>query len=145
MTNQELLSAEKNQSEKVINLHVSPQTPRQHFALRMSATSSAKIDSTNTSVEELTGENIKNNKEEEAIYSLNQENKSPRISEPVSSKDVSSKQDSLDSSQKPALFALATKWDNNDSDLSSFIMLRSKRTLTQRKEKSYVDRPEKGM
>lgn len=145
MTNQELLSAEKNQSEKVINLHMSPQMQRQHFALPMSAASSAKIDSTNTFVEELTGESIKKNKVEEAIYSLHQEKKNARISESVSSKDVSSKQDSPDCSQKSVSFALATKQDNDYSDLSSFIMLRSKHTLTPKEEKGYVDRPEKGM
>ncbi|NWR66825.1 SHOC1 protein, partial [Bucorvus abyssinicus] len=133
----------KNQSEKVINLHMSPQTQRHHFALPMSATSSTKSDSTNTSVEELTEESIKKNKVEEAICFLNQEKKNPELSESVRSQDVSSKRDSPDSSQKPASFALATKWDSDDSDLSNFIMLRSKHTLTQREEENYVDSPEK--
>ncbi|KAM6187508.1 protein shortage in chiasmata 1 ortholog [Sarcoramphus papa] len=143
VTNQELLSAERHQSDTVINLSMSPQTQRQYFALHMSAASSAKIHSTNTSAEELTGGSIKKNKVEEAIYFLNQEKKPPKLSECVSCKDVSSKQDNSSSNQKPASFALATKWDNDDSDLSNFIMLRSKHTVTQREEKNDVDSPEK--
>ncbi|NXV94140.1 SHOC1 protein, partial [Calonectris borealis] len=138
----ELLSAERHQSDKVINLYTSPQTQRQYFALHMSAASSAKIHSINTS-EGLTGGSIKKNKVEEAIYFLNQEKKTPKSSESVNCKDVSSKQDNSSSSQKPESFALATKCDNDDSDLSNFIMLRSKHTLTQREEKNYVDSPEK--
>ncbi|XP_064294842.1 protein shortage in chiasmata 1 ortholog [Phalacrocorax carbo] len=143
LTNQELPSAERHQTDKVINLYTSPQTQRQYSALHMSAASSAKIHSTNTSVEDLTGGTIKKNKVEEEIYCLNQEEKTPKSSESVSCKDVSSKQDNSSSSQKPASFTLATKWDNDDSDLSNFIMLRSKHTLTQREEKNYVDSPEK--
>ncbi|KAM9262915.1 protein shortage in chiasmata 1 ortholog [Morus bassanus] len=143
MTNQELLSAERHQSDKVINLYMSPQTQRQYCALHMSAAPSAKIHSTNTSVEELTGGSIKKNKVEEEIYCLNQEKKTTKSSESVSYKDVSSKQNNSSSSQKSASFTRATKWDNDDSDLSNFIMLRSKHTLTQREEKNYVDSPEK--
>ncbi|XP_054665903.1 protein shortage in chiasmata 1 ortholog [Grus americana] len=143
MTNQELLSAERHQPDKVINLYMSPQTQRQHFALHMSAASSDKINSSDTSVEELTGGSIKKNKVEEAIYFLNQENKTFKSSESVSCKDVSCKQDNSSNSQKPASFALATKWDNDDSDLNNFIMLRSKHTLTHREEKKCVDSPEK--
>lgn len=144
MTNQELLSAERHQSDKIINLYMSPQTQRPYFALHMSAASSAKIHSTNTCVEELSGGSTKKNKVEEAMYFLNQEKKTPKSSESVSCKGVSSKQDNSSNSQKPASSALATKWDD-DSDLSNFIMLRSKHTLTQREEKNYVDSPEKGM
>ncbi|NXF45397.1 SHOC1 protein, partial [Oceanites oceanicus] len=133
----------KHQSDKVINLYMSPQTHMQGKVLPLSAASSAKIHSTNTSVEELTGGSIKKNKVEEAICFLNQEKKTPKSSESVSCKDVSFEQDNSSSSQKPASVALATKWDNDDSDLSNFIMLRSKHTLTQREEKKYVDSPEK--
>ncbi|KAM6227869.1 protein shortage in chiasmata 1 ortholog [Spheniscus humboldti] len=142
MTNQELLSAERHQSDKIINLYMSPQTQRPYFALHVSAASSAKIHSTNTCVEELSGGSTKKNKVEEAMYFLNQEKKTPKSSESVSCKGVSSKQDNSSNSQKPASSALATKWDD-DSDLSNFIMLRSKHTLTQREEKNYVDSPEK--
>ncbi|XP_032775584.1 protein shortage in chiasmata 1 ortholog isoform X2 [Strigops habroptila] len=142
MTNQELLSAEKHQSDKVINLCMSLQTQRQHFAMHMGAASPTKIPITNTSVEELTGGSIKKNKVEEEIYFLNQEKKTPKLSESVTSKDMSSEEDNLPSSEKPASFALVTKWDN-DSDLSNFIMLRSKCALTQREEKNYVNSPEK--
>lgn len=145
MTNQELLSAERHQSDKPINLHMSPRNQRQYFAMHMNAASSAKIHSTNTPVEELTRGSIKQNKVEEAICFLNQEKKSPKSSESVSCKDLSSRQDNLSSSQKPASSSLATKWDNDDSDLSNFIMLRSKHTLTQREENNDVDSPEKGM
>ncbi|NWW86472.1 SHOC1 protein, partial [Rhynochetos jubatus] len=134
------LESKRHQSDKVINLCVSPQTQRQYFALHMRAASSDKIHSTNTSVTELTGGSIKKNNVEEAIYFLNQEKKTPKSSESVSCKDVSSKQDNSSRSQKPASFA--TKWDD-DSDLSNFIMLRSKHTLTQRGEKNDVDSPEK--
>ncbi|KAM6036232.1 LOW QUALITY PROTEIN: protein shortage in chiasmata 1 ortholog [Theristicus caerulescens] len=143
MTNQELLSAERHQSDKAIHLYMSPQTQRQFFAVHMSAASSAKIHSTATSVEELTAGSIKKNKVEEAIYFLNQENKNSKSSESFSCKDVSSKQDNSSSSQNAASFALATKRDDDDSDLSNFITLRSKHTLTQREEKNYVDSPEK--
>ncbi|NWU70391.1 SHOC1 protein, partial [Pterocles burchelli] len=135
----------KCQSDKVINLYMSQQTQTQSFAKHMSAASSAKIQGTSTSVEELTGGNIKKNKLEEAIYFLKQEKKTSKSSESFSCKDVSSNQDNLSSSQKPASFALNTKWDNDDSDLSNFIMLRSKHMLTQEVEKKYVDSPEKGM
>ncbi|XP_074876937.1 protein shortage in chiasmata 1 ortholog [Buteo buteo] len=143
LTNQDLLSAEKHQSDKVINLYMSPQTQSQYSALHMSPASSAKIHNKNTSVEELTGGSIKKNKVEEAIYFLNQEEKTPKSSESISCKDVSSKQDNSSSGQKSASFALATKWYNDDSDLSNFIMLRSKCTLIQREEKNYVGSPEK--
>ncbi|XP_028942419.1 LOW QUALITY PROTEIN: protein shortage in chiasmata 1 ortholog, partial [Antrostomus carolinensis] len=143
LTNQELLSAERHQSEKVINLYASPQTQRQDFTPHMSAASSAKIHITNTSVEELTGRSIKKNKMEEAIYFLNQEKKTSKSSESFSCKDASFNQDNSSSNQEPASFALATKWDNDDSDLSNFIMLRSKHTLTPKEEKNYVDSPEK--
>ncbi|NXN74817.1 SHOC1 protein, partial [Himantopus himantopus] len=133
----------KHESDKVINLHTSPETQRQYLAMHMSAASSTKIHSTNTSVEVLTGESIKKNNKEEAIYFLNQEKKPPKSSESVSCKDVSSKKDNTSSGEKPASFALATKWDNDDSDLSNFIMLRSKHTLTQREEKNDVDSPGK--
>ncbi|CAN0308015.1 unnamed protein product, partial [Bubo scandiacus] len=143
MTNQELLAAEKHQSNKVINLYMSPQIQKQYFALHVSAASSAKIHSTNTPVEELTEGSIKKNKVEEAISFLNQGKKPPQSSESVSCKDVSSKEDDSSNSQKPASSALATNWDNDDSDLSNFIMLRSKYTLTKREENSDVDSPEK--
>lgn len=124
---------------------MSPQTQSQYFALHTSPASSAKIHNKNTSVEELTGGSIKKNKVEEAIYFLNQEEKTPKSSESISCKDVSSKQDNSSSGQKSASFALDTKWYNDDSDLSNFIMLRSKCTLIQREEKNYVGSPEKGM
>ncbi|KAM6104704.1 protein shortage in chiasmata 1 ortholog [Pterocles gutturalis] len=143
VTNHKLLSAERRQSDQVINLYMSQQTQTQSFAKHMSAASSAKIQGTSTSVEELTGGNIKKNKVEEAIYFLKQEKKTPKSSESFSCRDVSSKQDNSSSSQKPTSFALNTKWDNDDSDLSNFIMLRSKHMLTQEEEKKYVDSPEK--
>ncbi|NXI92644.1 SHOC1 protein, partial [Psophia crepitans] len=142
MTNQELLAAERHQLDKVINIYMSPQTQRQYFGLHMSVASADKSNSSDTSVEELAGGSIKKNKLEEAIHFLNQEKKTLKSSESVSCKDVSCKQDNSPSSQKPASFALATKWDN-DSDLNNFIMLRSKHTLTQKEEKSDAYSPEK--
>lgn len=144
MTNQELLSAEKYQSDKAINPCMSTQTQRQHFAVHMRAASPTKIPSMNTSVEELTGRSIKKDKVEEEIYFVNQGKKTPKSSESVSSKDVSSEEDNSSSSEKPVSFALVPKWDN-DSDLSNFIMLRSKHMLTQRDEKNDTGSPEKGM
>ncbi|NXY45451.1 SHOC1 protein, partial [Ceuthmochares aereus] len=134
----------KHQSEKAINLCTSLQTRRQCFAPDMSAAPSAKIHSTNTSVEELSGGNIKKNKMEEAIYFLSQEKKNLKSSESVSYKDVCLKQDNSSSNQKPASSALATKWDDV-SDLSNFIMLRSKYTLIQREEKDDAHSSGKGM
>nr|XP_030113537.1 protein shortage in chiasmata 1 ortholog [Taeniopygia guttata] len=138
VTNQELLSAEKHQSEKV---DLSLQIQRQNFA--MSALPSAKIHSTNTSVEELTGGSISKIKTEEAICFLNQEKKTPKLSESDSCTVVSFKLDNSSCSGKPASLVLASKWANDDSDLNNFIMMRSKYTVTQREEKYYVDRPEK--
>lgn len=140
VTNQDLLSAERHQSEKV---DLSLQIQRQNFA--MSALPSAKIQSTNTSVEELTGGSISKIKTEEAICFLNQEKKTPKLSESDSCTVVSSKLDNSSCSGKPASLVLASKWANDDSDLNNFIMMRSKYTVTQREEKYYVDRPEKGM
>ncbi|XP_032532185.1 protein shortage in chiasmata 1 ortholog isoform X9 [Chiroxiphia lanceolata] len=141
---QELLSAERHQMDKVVNPDLSLQTQRQYFALPMSAVSSAEVHSTNTSGGELTGGNNRKIKVEEEICFLNQEKKTPKPSESVSCKGVSSKVHSSSCSEKPASFALATKWDNDDSDLNNFIMMRSKHTLRQREEKNYVDRLEKG-
>nr|XP_031363330.1 protein shortage in chiasmata 1 ortholog [Lonchura striata domestica] len=138
VTNQELLSAERHQSEKV---DLSLQIQRQNFA--MSAPPSAKIHSTNTSVEELTGGSISKIKTEEAICFLNQEKKTLKLSESDSCTVVSSKLDNSSCSGKPASLVLASKWANDDSDLNNFIMMRSKYTVTQREEKYYVDRPEK--
>ncbi|XP_015508115.1 protein shortage in chiasmata 1 ortholog isoform X10 [Parus major] len=140
VTNQELLSAERHQSEKVVNPDLSLQIQRQYFAT--SAASSANIHSTNTSVEELTGGSIRKIKTEEAICFLNQEKKIPKPSESESCKDVSSKLDKSSCSGKPASLALASKWADDDSDLNNFIMMRSKHIVTQREEKHYVDRPE---
>ncbi|XP_056369999.1 protein shortage in chiasmata 1 ortholog [Oenanthe melanoleuca] len=140
VTNQELLSAERHQSEKVVNPNLSLQIQRQYFD--MSAVSSAKTHSTNTSVEEPTGGSIRKVKTEEAIHFLNQEKKTPKPSVSDSCKGVSSKLDNSSYSGKPA--SLASKWANDDSDLNNFIMMRSRHTkVTQREEKCYVDRPEK--
>ncbi|KAM6991145.1 protein shortage in chiasmata 1 ortholog [Passerculus sandwichensis] len=141
VTNQELLSAERHSSEKVVNPDLSLQIQRQNFAV--SVPSPAKIHSTNTSVAELTGGSISKIKTEEAICFLNQEKKTPKPSESDSCKDVSSKLDKSSCSGKPASLALASKWANDDSDLNNFIMMRSKYTVTQREDKYYVDRPEK--
>lgn len=143
VTNQELLSAERHQSEKVVNPDLSRQIQRQYFG--MSTAPSAKIHSTNTSVEELSGGSIRKIKMKEAICFLNQEKKTPKPPESDSSKDVSSKLDNSSCSGKPASLALASKWGSDDSDLNNFIMMRSKHTVTQGEEKNYVDRPEKGM
>ncbi|NXN16059.1 SHOC1 protein, partial [Indicator maculatus] len=149
--NQELLSDERHQSDKVIDPCTSQQTQWQHFALNMSAVPSAKMHSADASVEELTGGSIKNNEVEEGIYFLNQENKPPKSSESVICKDMSSKEDSCkvtsskedsSTSQKPASFELATKWNKDDSDLNNFIMLRSTHKLIPREEKNNVDLPE---
>ncbi|XP_027765518.1 protein shortage in chiasmata 1 ortholog isoform X7 [Empidonax traillii] len=144
VTNQELLPAERHQVDKVVNPDLSLQTQRQYFGLPMSAASSPKIHSTNTSGGELTGGINRKIKAEEAICFLNQEKKTPKSSESVSCKGVSSNVDSSCCSEKPGSLALATKWDNDDSDLNNFIMMRSKHTLRQREEKNYVDRPGKG-
>ncbi|NXM85128.1 SHOC1 protein, partial [Oenanthe oenanthe] len=139
---EKLLSAERHQSEKVVNPNLSLQIQRQYFD--MSAVSSAKTHSTNTSVEEPTGGSIRKIKTEEAIHFLNQEKKTPKPSVSDSCKGVSSKLDNSSYSGKPA--SLASKWANDDSDLNNFIMMRSRHTkVTQREEKCYVDRPEKGM
>ncbi|NWU33077.1 SHOC1 protein, partial [Hylia prasina] len=137
---EKLLSAERRQSEKVVNPDLSMQIQRQYFA--MSTVSSAKIHSTNTSVEDLSRGSIRTIKTEEAICFLNQEKKAPKPSESDNCKDLSSKLDNSSCSGKPVSLAVASKWANDDSDLNNFIMMRSKRTVTQREEK-YVDRPEK--
>ncbi|NXM03343.1 SHOC1 protein, partial [Tyrannus savana] len=139
---EKLLSAERHQLDKVVNPDLSLQSQRQYFGLPMSAASSPKIHSTNTSRGELTGGINRKIKAEEAICFSNQEKKTPKPSESVSCKAVSSKVDSSCCSEKPGSLALATKWDD-DSDLNNFIMMRSKHTLRQREEKNYVDRPEK--
>ncbi|XP_064260030.1 protein shortage in chiasmata 1 ortholog isoform X7 [Passer domesticus] len=141
VANQELFSAGRHQSEKVVNPDLSLQIQRQNFAV--SALTPAKIHSTSTSVAELTGGSISKIKTEEAIFFLNQEKKTLKPSESDSCKDVSSKLDKSSCSGKPASIALASKWVNDDSDLNNFIMMRSKYTVTQREEKHYVDRPEK--
>ncbi|NXF06666.1 SHOC1 protein, partial [Smithornis capensis] len=140
---EKLLSAEKYQSDKVVNPDLSLQTQRQYLAVHMNAVSSAKNYSTNTSVEELTGGSIRKVKVEEGICFLNQEKKTPKLSESDSCKGVSSKVDNASSSKKPASLVLATKGDNDDSDLNNFIMMRSKHALSQREEKNCVDRSEK--
>ncbi|NWV61050.1 SHOC1 protein, partial [Malurus elegans] len=138
---EKLLSAERYQSEKVINPDLSLQTQQQCSSL--STVSSVKIHSTNTSVKELTGGNIHKIKTEEVICFLKQEKKPPRPSESDSCKDVSSKLDKSSCSEKPASLALASKWASDDSDLNNFIMMRSKHTVTQREEKYFIDGPEK--
>ncbi|NXB12937.1 SHOC1 protein, partial [Cnemophilus loriae] len=137
---EKLLSAERHQLEKVVNPDLSLQTQRQYFAVN--AASSARIHSTDTSVEDLTGGSIREVKTEEAICFLNREKKTPKPSESDSCKDVSSKLDGSSCSGKPPSLALASKWAHDDSDLNNFIMMRSKHTVTQREEKYYVDRPE---
>ncbi|NXU91258.1 SHOC1 protein, partial [Xiphorhynchus elegans] len=133
----------KNQSAKVVNPDLSVQTQRHYFALPMSAVSSAEIHSTKTSGEELAGGSIRKIKVEEATFFLNQEKKTPKPSESGSFKDVSSKVENSSCSGKPASLALATKWDKDDSDLNSFIMMRSRHTLNQKEEKNYPDKTEK--
>ncbi|NWW50658.1 SHOC1 protein, partial [Pedionomus torquatus] len=133
----------KHQLDKVTNPSMSSQTKKQCSALHMSAAPSAKIHSTNISVEELNGGSIKKSKVEEAIYFLNEENNTPKSSESVSCNDTSSKQNNSSNSQCTASPALATKWNNDDSDLNNFIMLRSTQMLTQREEENCVDSPGK--
>lgn len=148
MKNQEVLSAETHQSDKVTDPCTSQPAQWQHFALNTSTASSAKMHSADSSVEELSGGSIKKNKVEEEIYFLNEENKPPKLSESASCKDLSSKEDGckvVKIAVKPASFELATKWNKDDSDLSNFIMLRSTHKLVPREEKSYVDCSEKGM
>ncbi|KAI1239784.1 hypothetical protein IHE44_0011216, partial [Lamprotornis superbus] len=140
VTNQELLSAERHQSEKVVNPDLSLKIQRQYFDT--STASSAKIHSANTSVEELTGGSLRKIKTEEAIHFFNQGKETPKPSESDSCKGVSSKLDNSSCSGKPA--SLASKWANDDSDLNNFIMMRSRHTVIQREEKYYIDRPEKG-
>ncbi|NWR36678.1 SHOC1 protein, partial [Tachuris rubrigastra] len=137
------LSAERHQLDKVVNPDLSLQTQKQYFALPTSAVSSAKIHSTNTSGGELTAGINRKIKVEEAICFLNQEKKTSKPSESINCKVVSSKADSSFCSENPASFAHAAKWDNDDSDLNNFIIMRSKQTLRQREEKTYVDKPEK--
>uniref|UniRef100_A0A493T1S5 Shortage in chiasmata 1 n=2 Tax=Anas platyrhynchos TaxID=8839 RepID=A0A493T1S5_ANAPP len=132
MTNQELFSAKRHQLDQVTN-----------GTLPINAASSVKIDSTSTSVEEFDGGSIQKSKVEEKIYFLNQGKKTFKSLEAVSPEDVSFKEDNSSEAQKPASFPQATKWDNDDSDLSNFIMLRSKHTITQREEENDVDSPEK--
>ncbi|XP_061875324.1 protein shortage in chiasmata 1 ortholog [Colius striatus] len=144
LTNQELLSAERHQSDKVINLNMSLQTQRQYFPLNVSAESSAKTHSKSISVGELTGGNVKKNEVEDTSYFLNQEKKNPKSLESVNCK-VFSKPDNSSSFQNFETFALAKKWDNDDSDLSNFIMLRSKHTLNQNEEKKAIASPEKAL
>ncbi|KAM4878557.1 protein shortage in chiasmata 1 ortholog [Sylvia borin] len=141
VTNQELLSAERHQPEKVVNPDLSLQIQRQYFAI--STMSSAKIHITNTSVEGLSGRSLRKIKTEEANCFLNQGKKTSKRSESDSCKDVSSKLDKSSCSGKPASLAVASRWANDDSDLNNFIMMRSKHTVNQREEKNYVDRPEK--
>ncbi|XP_066844213.1 protein shortage in chiasmata 1 ortholog isoform X9 [Anser cygnoides] len=132
MTNQELFSAKRHQLDQVTN-----------GTLPTNAASSVKIDSTTTFVEEFDGRSIQKSKVEEKIYFLNQGKKTPKSLDSVSPKDVSFKEDNSSEAQKPASFTPATKWDNDDSDLSNFIMLRSKHTVTQREEENDIDSPEK--
>uniref|UniRef100_A0A8C3CBF6 Shortage in chiasmata 1 n=1 Tax=Cairina moschata TaxID=8855 RepID=A0A8C3CBF6_CAIMO len=132
MTNQELFSAKRHQLDQVTN-----------GTLPINAASSIKIDSTSTPVEEFGGGSIQKSKVEEKIYFLNQGKKTLKSLEAVSPEDVSFKEDNSSEAQKPASFTHATKWDNDDSDLSNFIMLRSKHTITQREEEKYVDSPER--
>ncbi|NWR07901.1 SHOC1 protein, partial [Paradoxornis webbianus] len=138
---EKLLSAERHQSEKVVNPDLSLQIQRQYFA--MSAVSSAKIHSTNMFMEELSGRSTRKIKMEETNRFLNQEKKTSKPSESDTCKDVSSKLDNSSCSGKPASLAVASKWANDDSDLNNFIMMRSKHTASQREGKDYVDRPEK--
>ncbi|XP_071437650.1 protein shortage in chiasmata 1 ortholog [Pithys albifrons albifrons] len=145
MTNQELLSTERNELAKAVIPDLSLQTQRQHFAPPVSAVPSAKIQSSSTSWEEHAGGIIRKIGAEEAICFLNSEKKHPKSSESDSVKDVSSKVGNLPCSEKPAPLALAAKWDTDDSDLNNFIIMRSKQTLSQKKEINYTEIPEKGL
>ncbi|KAM6230100.1 protein shortage in chiasmata 1 ortholog [Porphyrio hochstetteri] len=145
VSNQELLSAETCQSDKVINYYISPQTQRQCFAPHISDAPADKSNSSNRSVGDLSEGSIK--EIEGASCVLNQEKKTLESSESVTHEDMSCKQDNSSSSQKSVKsqskpsYALATKWENEDSDLNNFIMLRSKHTLPQTEEKR--ESPEK--
>ncbi|XP_064357997.1 protein shortage in chiasmata 1 ortholog [Dromaius novaehollandiae] len=144
IANQELLSAEKHQLDKITNLYMSPETKRQHFSMDVNAASPVKIHSADTTVEEFTGESIQMSNVEEPIYFLNQEKKIPKSLESVVCKDVFFKQDNSPRSQKPSSVAVAPAWDDDDSDLlSSFIKLRSKHTFTQREMKNDIGSSEK--
>ncbi|KAJ7417543.1 chromosome Z C9orf84 [Willisornis vidua] len=145
MTNQELLSSERNKLAKAVIPDLSLQTQRQHFAPPVSAVPSAKIQSRNTSREEHAGGIIRKIGAEEAICFLNTEKKHPKSSESDSVKDVSSTGGNLPCSEEPAPLELATKWDTDDCDLNNFIMMRSKQTLSRKEKKNYTEIPEKGM
>ncbi|NWR74669.1 SHOC1 protein, partial [Centropus unirufus] len=137
------LLKEEHQSEGVIKPHASLQTQRPGSTPYVSAAIPAKTHSTNTPVEEFAGGTIERSKVEEAICFLSQEKKPLKSPGSVSCKGVSLKQDNSPQNQRPASFLPTPKWDNDDSDLTNFIMLRSKHTLTQREDKSCVDSPGK--
>ncbi|NXC45177.1 SHOC1 protein, partial [Penelope pileata] len=143
LENQELLSAERRQMDKVTNLCMSPQIKRQHSALPVNAVSSVQIDRTNISLKYVNGGSIQKSKIEEPIYFSNQENKTAKSLASIGCKDMSFKQDSSPEGQKLTSFTLDSKWGNDDSDLNNFIMLRCKHTITQREEKNDVDSPQK--
>ncbi|XP_072216456.1 protein shortage in chiasmata 1 ortholog [Excalfactoria chinensis] len=143
VSDQELLSGERHQMDEVTDLCMSPQTKMQHFGLPINAASSLKVDRTNTSLDCAAGGNAQKSKIEETNYFLNHEEKANISLGSVSCRDVPFKQHSFSDSQKLASFTLDSKWDNDDSDLNNFIMLRCRHTITQRQEKNGVDSPGK--
>ncbi|XP_031464196.1 protein shortage in chiasmata 1 ortholog isoform X2 [Phasianus colchicus] len=143
LSDQELLSSERHQMDEVTDHGMSPQTKMQHFGLPISAASSLKIDKTNTSLENVTAGNIQKRKTEEPVYLLNQEEKTDPLLVSVSCKDMPFKHHNSSVGQKLTSFTLDSKWDNDDSGLNNFIMLRCKHTITQRQGKNDVDHPEK--
>lgn len=145
MPDQELLSSERGQMDEVTDLCMSSQTKMQHFGLPINAASSLKIDKTNTPLENVTGGNIQKRKIEEPVYFFNREEKTDISLVSVGCKDTPFKQHNSSEGQNLMSFTLDSKWDNDDSDLNNFIMLRCKRTVTQTQEKNGVDHPEKGM
>ncbi|XP_015705355.1 protein shortage in chiasmata 1 ortholog isoform X2 [Coturnix japonica] len=143
VSDQELLSGERHQMDKVTDLCMPPQNKMQHFGLPINAASSLKIDRINTSLESAAGGNAQKSKIEEPLYFLNQEEKTNISLGSVSCRDVPFKQHRFSEGQKLASFTLDSKWDNDDSDLNNFIMLRCKQTITQSQGKNGVDSPGK--
>ncbi|XP_074850135.1 protein shortage in chiasmata 1 ortholog [Carettochelys insculpta] len=135
LTNQGRRSVSAPHWDKITNSHFSPDMKHTFSPLHLKANPHVTVQDADTSVERLTRQDKEQSETEE--HFLCQEEKNKDLSDSFNCNEVSFDPNSSTESQATAVFRQSRQCD--DSDLSSFIMLRSKQAFFQHEEKNNVD------
>nr|XP_025035737.1 uncharacterized protein C9orf84 isoform X2 [Pelodiscus sinensis] len=139
LTNQGLLSVSAHHWDQITNSHFSPEKKTPFSPLRLKANPHINVCDSNESVEQLTRQDKQESETEGPMHFLYHEKKRKDLSDSLNCKEVFFNSNSSRKSQKTSPFEQSRQC-HDDSDLSSFIMLRSKQVFIQNEEKNNVDR-----